>query len=60
MPGSAAVAIVTGPGGQQGVIRFVQSDGGPCLIDGTIDGLTRGTHAVCIHEFGDISQGCDR
>lgn len=59
-PGSAAVAIVAGVYNQQGVIRFVQSESGPCFIDGTIDGLARGTHAVCIHEFGDLSQGCDR
>lgn len=57
--GSAAVAIVTGKSGQQGVIRLVQSDDGPCLFDGTVDGLATGTHIICIHEFGDLSEGCD-
>ena len=42
-----------------GVVRFLQPKGGDCVIDGTIDGLKPGPHALAIHETGDISQGCD-
>lgn len=55
----AAVAMMSGESGQQGIIRLVQSLDGPCLFDGTVDGLVEGTYAICVHEFGDVSQGCD-
>jgi hypothetical protein len=38
-----------------GVIRFVQLDENYCAIDGTIDGLSQGEHALHIHEYGDLS-----
>lgn len=41
-----------------GVVRFVQLDSDNCLIDGTIDGLTPGEHALAVHECGDLSGGC--
>jgi copper chaperone for superoxide dismutase len=44
----------------KGLIRFVQVDKDKMVIDGTIDGLTPGKHALCMHECGDISDGCDR
>jgi Cu-Zn family superoxide dismutase len=29
----------------------------PTRIDGTIEGLTPGSHAISVHTFGDFSQG---
>ena len=43
----------------KGVIRFVQSLEG-CIVDGTVDGLTPGSHGLHVHECGDISRGCKR
>ena len=62
-PISAAVAILGGLIGSgdnkvQGVIRFMQYSSGRCLIDGIIDGLKPGQHAMAIHESGDLSEGC--
>lgn len=61
----AAVAIVGGEcgfaqGKVQGVVRFIQADEETCIIDGTIDGLSPGLHGLHIHEFGDISEGCNK
>ncbi|XP_053134418.1 copper chaperone for superoxide dismutase isoform X1 [Hemicordylus capensis] len=58
-PGSAAVAMVSGPGVIQGVVRFLQLSQEKCLIDGTIDGLQPGPHGIHVHEFGDITGSCD-
>jgi len=44
----------------KGLIRMVQTDADKLIIDGTIDGLPAGRHALCMHECGDISQGCYR
>ncbi len=41
----------------KGVIRFVQLDEENCAIDGTVDGLSSGQHAINIYEFGDLSDG---
>uniref|UniRef100_A0ACB8G9P2 Uncharacterized protein n=1 Tax=Sphaerodactylus townsendi TaxID=933632 RepID=A0ACB8G9P2_9SAUR len=57
--GSAAVAMIAGPGSVQGVVRFLQVSPEKCLIDGTIDGLVPGLHGLHVHEFGDISDSCD-
>ena len=43
----------------QGVVRFTQANQKSCIIDGTIDGLSPGEHALAIHECGDLSGGCD-
>ena len=43
----------------RGVVRFVQTNEG-CIIDGTVDGLTAGSHGLHVHECGDISRGCER
>lgn len=61
----AAVAIVGGEcgfaqGNLQGVVRFIQADENTCIVDGTIDGLSPGLHGLHIHEFGDISDGCNK
>lgn len=58
--GSAAVAMVSGSGLVQGVVRFLQVTPEKCLIDGTIDGLSPGLHGLHVHEFGDISDSCNR
>ena len=55
----AAVAMVSG-GHVQGVIRMLQTDNDTCLLEGTVDGLRPGPHRVAVHEFGDISDGCNR
>lgn len=61
----AAVAMVGGECGYglgrvQGVVRFIQANENECIVDGTIDGLTPGLHGLHVHEFGDISDGCNK
>ncbi|XP_068116671.1 copper chaperone for superoxide dismutase [Hyperolius riggenbachi] len=55
----AAVAIMSGEGSVQGVVRFLQVSEDTCVIDGTLDCLSPGLHGLHIHEFGDVSAGCD-
>ncbi|GFY38546.1 copper chaperone for superoxide dismutase [Trichonephila inaurata madagascariensis] len=55
----SAVAELKGENGLFGVIRFHQTDKDVCIIDGTLDGLPTGEHGLHIHEFGDLSQGCE-
>ncbi|KAB5579093.1 hypothetical protein PHYPO_G00190780 [Pangasianodon hypophthalmus] len=54
----AAVAMLSGAGLVQGVVRFLQLSEDRCLIDGTIDGLEPGPHGLHVHEFGDLTQDC--
>uniref|UniRef100_A0A8C2E8C3 Copper chaperone for superoxide dismutase n=1 Tax=Cyprinus carpio TaxID=7962 RepID=A0A8C2E8C3_CYPCA len=54
----AAVAMISGAGLVQGVVRFLQLSQDRCLIDGTIDGLTPGAHGLHVHELGDLTQDC--
>lgn len=54
----AAVAMLEGEPFVKGVVRFVQINDNTCVVDGTIDGLSPGVHGLCIHEYGDISEGC--
>lgn len=54
----AAVAMLSGAGLVQGVVRFLQLSPDRCLIDGTIDGLTPGAHGLHVHELGDLTQDC--
>ena len=57
----AAVSMIGGDDGVQGVTRLVQTDSDNCVIEGTLDGLKPGKkHHIKIHEFGDISKGCYR
>lgn len=63
----AAVAILHEGGrkgaGQavKGLLRLVQTSPGVCVVEGTIDGLCRGErHAVCVHQYGDLSGGLQR
>tara|TARA_B100001057_G_scaffold497904_1_gene603353 strand:- start:241 stop:2187 length:1947 start_codon:yes stop_codon:yes gene_type:complete len=46
-------------GDAKGTIKFKQKPGEPTIITGTIKNLTEGTHGFHIHEFGDLSDGCD-
>ncbi|KAJ8706479.1 hypothetical protein PYW07_012557 [Mythimna separata] len=39
-----------------GVIRFQQTPEGPLVADGSIDGLSAGSHGVHVHDTGDLSQ----
>lgn len=62
---TAAVAILGGECGfgldsVKGVVRFIQLDEKRCVIDGTIDGLSPGLHGLHVHQFGDISNGCNK
>ena len=43
----------------KGTILMMQSPGTPTLIKGTITGLKPGAHGFHIHEFGDMSKGCE-
>ncbi|XP_040265496.1 copper chaperone for superoxide dismutase isoform X1 [Bufo bufo] len=56
----AAVAMLAGAGSLQGVVHFLQTSENACIIDGTVDGLSPGLHGIHIHEFGDLSMGCER
>ena len=40
-------------------IKFTQEPGGPTVITGEITGVEPGEHGFHIHEFGDLSGGCD-
>ena len=43
----------------KGTILLMQAPGTPTLIKGSITGLTPGEHGFHIHEFGDMSKGCE-
>lgn len=43
----------------KGQILFMQQPDGPTLIKGRVTGLEPGKHGFHIHEFGDLSDGCD-
>jgi len=43
----------------KGNILFKQEAGGPTLIVGKITGLAPGKHGFHIHEYGDLSKGCE-
>ncbi|XP_065177411.1 copper chaperone for superoxide dismutase-like [Sycon ciliatum] len=55
----AAVAIMLGRSGVTGLARFTQVEDDKCILEGTVDGLSPGKHGIHIHEYGDISQGCE-
>jgi len=43
----------------KGTIMFMQKPGTPTLIKGKVTGLTPGEHGFHIHEYGDLSRGCE-
>ena len=65
-PGHHGAAVVVlkaynqGGVGGLGLARLVQTTPNRCVVDATIDGLPEGHYQVKVHEYGDMSQGCDR
>ena len=55
----AAVSMIFGDTAR-GVTRLIQVDPDTCVVEGTVDGLSPGTHGLFIHELGDVSRGCAR
>ncbi|XP_033102744.1 copper chaperone for superoxide dismutase-like [Anneissia japonica] len=55
----AAVSMLQGPSCVEGVVRFLQATENTCIIEGTLDNLKPGPHGLNIHEFGDLSNGCE-
>ncbi len=44
-----------------GLVRFIETDDEQCIIEGSVDGLLPNSSArINIHEYGDLSNGCDR
>lgn len=43
-----------------GLARLVQTTPTQCVVDATIDGLPEGDYHVSVHEYGDLSRGCER
>ena len=41
------------------IVMMQKSAGGPTVIKGTIIGIEPGEHGFHIHEFGDLSKGCE-
>lgn len=54
-----AVSVLEHSDSVKGTILFKQSAGQPTLIVGKIQGLEPGKHGFHIHEYGDLSDGCD-
>ena len=54
-----AVCVLEHSDTVEGTILFKQKANGPTLIVGKINGLEPGEHGFHIHEFGDLSQGCE-
>ena len=54
-----AVSVLEHSDTVKGTILFKQTGDGPTFIAGKITGLTPGEHGFHIHEYGDMSQGCE-
>lgn len=54
-----AVCVLEHSDKVKGTILFKQQANGPTLIVGKITGLEPGEHGFHIHEFGDLSNGCE-
>lgn len=55
----AAICELTNSDTVKGTILFSQKKNQPTLIVGQITGLDPGFHGFHIHEFGDLSKGCE-
>ena len=49
-----------GRGKWVGLARLVQATPTQCVVDATVDGLPEGQYKVKVHEYGDLSDGCER
>ena len=56
----AAVSMMEGLNSIKGVTRMVQVDNKMCVVEGTLDGLVPGMYNLRVHEFGDLTRGCER
>lgn len=54
-----AVCVLEHSDAVEGTILLKQQTNGPTLIVGKITGLEPGKHGFHIHEFGDLSKGCE-
>jgi len=54
-----AVCVLEHSDTVKGTLLFKQQANGPTLIVGKITGLEPGKHGFHIHEFGDLSNGCE-
>ena len=54
-----AVCVLEHSDAVEGTILFKQKANAPTLIVGKVTGLEPGEHGFHIHEFGDLSQGCE-
>eukprot|EP00026_Physarum_polycephalum_P018359 Phypoly_transcript_19911.p1 GENE.Phypoly_transcript_19911~~Phypoly_transcript_19911.p1 ORF type:complete len:231 (+),score=30.46 Phypoly_transcript_19911:2-694(+) len=43
----------------RGIVRFVQSTPTTMIVDSSFSGMVPGSHKIAVHEFGDISEGCN-
>lgn len=55
----AVVQLEHTEGDISGAIVMKQDPGKPTIIRGIIKGLTSGKHGFHVHEFGDLSKGCE-
>ena len=55
-----AICILRPDGGSgvQGVVKFVQPDGGKTRVVAEITGLSEGDHGFHVHQFGNLIEGC--
>ena len=57
----AAVAMLKGNSNELGMMRMVQATPDQCVLEATMDGLTPSyKYRVKVHDYGDLSNGCDR
>lgn len=57
--GAAVAMMEFGNQSVRGLVRLVQISQNELVVDGTVDGLTPGKHALCVHECGDVTHGCN-
>lgn len=53
-----AVAVLVGET-VNGVVNFTQADDGVVHVQGEVKGLDKGQHGFHVHEFGDVTNGCN-
>ena len=56
---TTAVCVLEHGDGVEGTILLKQQANGPTMIVGKVTGLKPGVHGFHIHEFGDLSKGCE-